>query len=103
MPGCEELTHQLQNLTWDPEALKKGRWIEDPLQKNDLADAFLYAYHFSRHMWYIEPVVQDPFLTHAEFNKQFADILIRENRKKKNDIYGSINFAAPNIKGRWRN
>ena len=103
MPGCEELTHQLQNLTWDTEGLKKGRWVEDYRQRNDLADSFLYAHHFSRHMWYVEKKVEDFYLTHDEFNKQLADTLIRQNKRRKNDMYGGIYFAAPNIKGRWRN
>ena len=55
MPGNEELIQQLQSCIWDRKALQDGEYIEDPKYKNDLADSFLYAHHFSRHLWYHAP------------------------------------------------
>lgn len=62
LPGNEELIGQLQTLSWNAKALAEGKYVEDP-GGDDLADSFLYAHHFSRHMWYEAP---KPVLTETE-------------------------------------
>lgn len=55
LPGNEELIQQLKTIQWDKKKLQEGKYQEDPSFNNDLADSFLYAHHFSRHLWYEAP------------------------------------------------
>jgi hypothetical protein len=55
LPGNDELVGQLETCRWEAEALKKNQYVEDPKDPNHLSDAFLYAHHFSRSLWYEAP------------------------------------------------
>ena len=93
MPGNEELIKQLSSLTWDAKKLKEGEYKEVEGQKNDLADAFLYAHHFSRHMWYNAPKPKPPDTNQSKYNS-ITNMLM--NRNRPTSVFGNIDFAEPN-------
>ena len=92
-PGNDELVAQLSTCKWDAKGLEAGKYIEDPACKNDLADSFLYAHHFSRQHWYSAPIPRrQPTnddrvteLTRHLVQKRQAEL---ENGDYNGDIYG---------------
>lgn len=98
MPGNDELINQLQSCIWDRSAFEEGRYVEDPSFKNDIADSFLYAHNFSRHLWFKEP---KPILTIQE---SFVQSILQGEKKfnKQMILQGSKERYNPYQKT-WRN
>jgi hypothetical protein len=95
MPGNEELIKQLKTCQWENKALKEGRYVEDQKYKNDLADSFLYAHNFSRHLWYEAPKARhSPFLNNKEHSEELTKYLINKNIER--ETIDQIDFAEPN-------
>lgn len=94
LPGNDELAKQLSTCKWEAEALREGKYVEDQADPNDLADSFLYAYTFSRSLWYTAPMKRAP-RTNDEMTLDLTRQLMQANQggfaeggDYTGDIYG---------------
>jgi hypothetical protein len=84
--NAKELIKEMQALTWEPNALSKGKRVEQASQANHLCDAFLYAWRFCYHWidWGAEPEEE------REENKleEYAERQYKQGNRNKDEIFG---------------
>lgn len=98
MPGNERLIEQLNTIQWDSDKLKEGKYEEDQRYKNDIADCFLYAHNYSRHMWYTAPKPQ------KSEGDRLVDAILQSERKQhsNNNNKNRLSPYAQNVIGKRR-
>jgi hypothetical protein len=96
MPGNGELINQLETCTWSKSQFETGKYVEDPKHPNDQVDSFLYAFFYSRHLWFKEP---KPILKPEE---TFLNaILMADKKDKRADRYSNDKSKYSAHKQNW--
>lgn len=99
-PGNDILIDQLASVQWQRQALEEGRYVEDPSFKNDQSDSFLYAHHFSRHLWYEAPNPKPVITTQQEALTLLTKELLTRNRSANGGSIFNQDFSQAGASAR---